>query len=48
MDGKNATMTEKPKDSEFVSKAEFALVDNLRIISFLFMLISCAIIKTGK
>ena len=48
MEGKNHTMSERPKDSEFVSKAEFALVDNLRIISFLAILISGATIKTGK
>ena len=34
--------------SEYVSMAEFALIDNLRIIAFLTVLISCSILKIGK
>jgi hypothetical protein len=48
---KNATKPEpKPeaKGEEYVSMAEFALVDNLRMVSFLAIMISCCIIKLGK
>jgi hypothetical protein len=48
---KNATTPEpKPEaeGEEYVSMAEFALVDNLRMISFLAIMISCSIIKLGK
>jgi sortase (surface protein transpeptidase) len=46
-EGKNATMTEET-GSEYVSQAEFALVDNLRVISFLSIMISAVVIKMGK
>lgn len=36
------------KGAEYVSMAEFALVDNLRVISFLAICLSCSIIHMGK
>jgi len=44
---KNATIPET-KGPEYVSMAEFALVDNLRVIAFIMMCASCDIIGMGK
>lgn len=38
----------KTGDSEYVSTAEYSLIDNLRIIAFFAVLISCSILKMGK
>lgn len=34
--------------SEYVSTAEYSLIDNLRIIAFFAVLISCSVLKMGK
>jgi hypothetical protein len=47
--GKNATVVEpKPAGPEYVTVAEYALVDNLRMISFFACLASVALVRTGK
>lgn len=54
LDARNGVNTTKPEPKakatgpEYVTMAEFAVVDNLRMISFLAVLVSCSILGMGK